>query len=140
MAATREAKRAEGSSAAAGQGLTVDGLVAFGGAAPGEVKLHASRLKAMPLVRALEGGQGAAQGGQQRPWGVFVEYETVTLTVGAGVVADGVGQAAGVAHHGDGAVAQGDELAQAAGLEARGHEEQVAAAVDELRQRMDDGR
>ena len=43
---------------------------------------------------------------------------------------DGVLEAAGLPDHGDGAVAHGDHLAQAAGLGQGGHEEDVGAAVD----------
>ncbi len=41
-----------------------------------------------------------------------------------------VHQAAGTTHHRDGAIPHGDELPHAAGLESRGHEEDVAAGID----------
>ena len=45
---------------------------------------------------------------------------------------DGVGEAAGAAYDRHGAVAHGDQLAEAARLVARGHEEEIAAAVEKL--------
>ena len=48
---------------------------------------------------------------------------------------DGVLQAAGFAHDGQGAVAHGDHLRQAAGLEQGRHEEQIGARVHALGQR-----
>ena len=50
----------------------------------------------------------------------------------AGVVVDGVGEPAGAPRDGHGAVAHGDQLAEAARLEPARHAEDVAAAVDLL--------
>ncbi len=49
-------------------------------------------------------------------------------------VDDGVGQTAGAAHHGQGAVTQAVDLIQAAGLEARRHQEDVGAGLDAVRE------
>ena len=46
------------------------------------------------------------------------------------------GEAAGVAHDRQGAVAHGVHLGQAAGLEARGHEDRVRPCLHEVRERL----
>ena len=45
-------------------------------------------------------------------------------------VDDGIRQAAGAAHNGDGAIPQGDHLGQAAGLALAGHQEEIGSGVD----------
>ena len=45
-------------------------------------------------------------------------------------VDDGIRQAAGAAHNGDGAIPQGDHLRQAAGLALAGHQEEIGSGVD----------
>jgi len=62
--------------------------------------------------------------------GVVVGEAEAVAGPGAGVVGDdGVAQAAGLAHERQGAVAHGGELGEAAGLEERGHEEEVGGGV-----------
>ncbi len=68
----------------------------------------------------VEGEAGRAPGGQGR--GVGVD--------------DGVGEPAGAAHQRQRAVAQGIELRQAARLEARRHDDAVAARHNQVRQRL----
>ena len=58
------------------------------------------------------------------------EGEAVALAGVAVVGMDGVLQTAGLADDRQGAVAQGDQLRQAAGLECGGHQEQIGSSVD----------
>ena len=68
--------------------------------------------------------------------GVIVEEaEAVARAVGFVVGQHGVPQAAGFPNDGQGAIAQGNHLAQAAGLKLRGHEEHVRAGVNAVGQR-----
>ena len=72
-------------------------------------------------------------------WRRLVEEEAGAMTAaGAGglVRSDRIGEAAGVADDRHRAVAHGDELAQPARLVARRHQEEIAAAEDELAQRF----
>ena len=71
---------------------------------------------------------------QQRVGARLVEDEAVA--VGRGGVGHGVGQAAGAAHDRRRPVAQRVHLRQPAGLEQAGHQEQVAAGVDAVRERV----
>src|SRR5271157_3061018 len=77
--------------------------------------------------------QGRLQGGVVR----LVEDVAVTLVLGpVGIVPieDRVRQAAHRPHHGHRAVAQSDHLGEAAGLEEAGHDQDVGACVDQVRQ------
>ncbi len=69
--------------------------------------------------------------------GVVVEEGEAVAVAGELVVAQhGVAQAAGLTDDRYGAVTQGDQLAQTAGLKLAGHEEHVAAGVDLMGQGM----
>ncbi len=71
-----------------------------------------------------------ARGGIEERVGLgWAEDEAVAVRLRVGVE-DRVGQSAGPPHDGDRAVSQGDHLALAAGLEARGHQERVRPGVD----------
>ena len=78
-----------------------------------------------------EGFPGAHDRCVEVHWLVAVEAET-RAGVGAGIVGrHGVHQPAHLAHHRDRAVAHRQQLADAAGLEAAGHQEGIRAAVDQ---------
>jgi hypothetical protein len=71
------------------------------------------------------------------PRGGIAEDETVGRAVGEGclvAIDHRVGQSAGIAHDRRRAVAQAVHLVQAARLEARGHQENVRAGLDQMRQ------
>ena len=51
-------------------------------------------------------------------------------------VDDRIGESADPRNHRDGAVAKRAELCQAAGLEARRHEQRIGAALDDMRKRL----
>ena len=65
---------------------------------------------------------------------VAAERESVARSIPIQVV-DGLGEPADGVHDRHGPVAERDELTQAARLEARGHEKEIAAGVDALRER-----
>lgn len=92
---------------------------------------HAAIAQDRPAAGVAEACQAARDRVGQVLGGVGVKAEAIALVA----FAHGVVQAAGGAHDRDGAVAQRDQLAQAARLIARGHQERVAAGVDPLRQR-----
>ena len=77
---------------------------------------------------------GAADGVQHVVCVVVEEGEAVAVIRELVVGEHGVAQAAGLAHDRYGAVAHGDHLGEAAGLELAGHEEHVRAGVDAVRQ------
>ena len=65
---------------------------------------------------------------------------TPAETRGVVGVDDRVGKAADARHHRHAAIAQAIELGQAAGLEARRHQDRVGAALEQMRQRLVDSR
>src|SRR5579859_3373626 len=101
---------------------------------PGVVLGHGSLHQPAPLVGPSEHGERPLKRLFELVCVCLVEYEAVAHTVCVGPLIHRIGQAAGAPHDRHRAVAQRDHLAQAAGLEARGHEEQVRAAVDLLRE------
>ena len=62
--------------------------------------------------------------------GVIAEGEAVSGVPPGLIGLDGILQAAGLPDNGDGAVAHGDHLTQAAGLALGGHEEQIRTGID----------
>ncbi len=86
------------------------------------------------LGRQLVKAHGLLDGPEQ-PVGVEHVEEKTVARAGAGVqVRDGVVQAAGVVHHRQRAVDGGDHLRQAAGLEPRGHEDEIRRGVGQVLQ------
>ncbi len=64
----------------------------------------------------------------------MLEHEARAFAGGRIERLHGVGQAAGLAHDGDRAVAQAEHLVQAAGLVARRHEQHVCTGLDQVSQ------
>ncbi len=115
----------------------VQGCGALGRAMPRYVGRHAGLDHAVPVVPVgVDGGRAA----QRHPQGLG--RDGAELDAGRGParerhlvgVHDRVGQPAHPRHHGHGAVAQRAELRQSAGLEARRHQQRVAAGLDEVGQ------
>ena len=93
------------------------------------VDLHLPPVCGPPLPYVRRDGDGILKG--------LAPLAAVEETVGIGVetaavVGDGVHQTAGAVAYGQGAVAHGDELGQAAGLEETGNQEGVRARVDQM--------
>ena len=88
---------------------------------------HAGELKRLPFLRVGEGGQGTGQGTEQRAGRVVLEQEPVSR-------GDGVGEPPDLPDHRHRAVPQAVHLIQAARLVARGHQEEIGAAFDPMRQ------
>ena len=65
---------------------------------------------------------------------VVKEREAVARVVVVVIAQHRIAQAAGFAHDGHAAIAQGDHLRQAAGLKLRGHQEHIRAGIDAVRQ------
>ena len=83
---------------------------------------------------------GAADGIEHVVGIVVEEGEAVALVSELVVGENGIPQAAGFTDDRDGAIAQRDHLAEAAGLKLAGHEEHVAAGVDAVGQLMVHGK
>jgi hypothetical protein len=101
---------------------------ARGRAFPVEARRHRGRLHAAPTVVVVVGD---ARPSQRR--GQCGRLRGREQEARAAVV-DRVDQPAGGARHRQGAVAHGDQLREAAGLEAGGHDQYVGARVDAARQ------
>src|SRR5438445_11163703 len=100
------------------------------------VLVHRAAAQLVPKVavaaeRAQRTGERAGEGRSV----VGREREAVAVARVIVEVADGVREAADRAHHGDGPVAERDELPEPARLEARRHEEEIASRVAALRER-----
>ena len=113
--------------------------VGGGAAVPGDVGLHALALQRGPGGAVAHERGGAADGAGERGG---VDGGELEAGGGAGVqrgdvgVDHGVGEAAGAGDDRDAAVAQAVELGQAAGLEARGDDDGVAAGLHQVGERL----
>ena len=74
---------------------------------------------------------GAHQGGVEVDRFIPIEAEAVALLDGGHIGGHGVHQSADAAHHRDGAVTHREQLADAAGLKARRHQEGITAGIDQ---------
>ena len=103
---------------------------------PGEVRGHGPFDQPIPQRFVVEIAHRPLDGVKHVVGVVVGEGEAVAL-VGIYVEGlDAVPEAAGLPDDGDGPVAHGDHLAEAAGLELAGHEEHVRAGVDPVGQRF----
>ena len=75
------------------------------------------------------------QGLQQGTGGGRAEDETVAMAF-VGGIDHGIRQSAGGTHHRGRAIAQAVQLVEAAGFEARGHDENVGPRLDAMGQRL----
>ena len=96
----------------------------------GQVFRHGLADQARHGRLVIIGVQRGVDRGQHGPGAVAPEGEAVPLPGEAVVGAHGVPQAAYLVDDGQGAVALGDELTEAAGLEGRGHQQEVRARID----------
>ena len=119
-----------------GEGFVVEALVGGGRGIPGRVASHAAADDLAPSLGEAVELQGAGDGAEEVDGVVSAEDEADAGVGGWIDILDGVGEAAGGADDGDAAVAHGDELAEAAGFVAGGHEKDVAAGVDLAGQRV----
>ena len=108
--------------------------------APGHVGRHAVALQPPPRRRSR--GTARRRGGSPPPASRRSTGANCTpvATPAASAIVVGVdhrvGQAADARHHRHRAVAQRAKLRQAAGLEARRHQQRIGAALDQMRQRL----
>src|ERR1700693_1676567 len=106
----------------------VEGHVLSGRSGPGEIGPHAAALKFGPWSGLSVHRERAIESVSEGPRAELVEQESRSARVSG--VGHGVGQAACAPCHGDGPVAHGDHLCQAARLVARGDQDHVGAGVD----------
>ena len=106
------------------------------GALPAKVLAHGLVHELVPLVAVIPEQACGTEDGVVHLVSVEVREREAGALAGELVIGDdGVLEAAGLAHHGQGAVAHGDDLREAAGLELGRHEEHVGAGVHALRER-----
>ena len=110
--------------------------ILIGRARPAKVLAHGLRDQLVPSVTVIPEQARRAEHGVAHLVAVKVaKREARALTSKLVVRYHGVLQATGLAHDGQGAVAHGDNLRQAAGLKLRRHQEHVGGGVHALRQR-----
>src|SRR3990172_6141546 len=111
-------------------GSLIELQVRLGGALPGKVRSHGALHQSPPCLGVPKPGDGTVHGSQQGIHGELFEDEAQPpLRIGVEIL-DGVRQAAGSTHHRNGSVTKRDELAEAAGLVAGGHQKNIRSGVD----------
>ena len=110
--------------------------ILIGRTRPAKVLAHGLRDQLIPGLAVIPEQTRRAEYRIAHLVAVKVAKREARALAGKLVVRDhGVLQAAGLAHNGQGAVAHGDDLRQAAGLKLRGHQEHVGSSIHALRQR-----
>src|SRR5215831_21201003 len=101
---------------------------------PGVVLAHGRPLNGAPSLRLAVQRERPSKRVEQSPSSVVRERESRGAGVARRIVTNGVGEAAHAPHHRQGAVAETVHLVETAGLKLRGHQEDVCAALDQMRE------
>src|SRR5207249_10464453 len=103
------------------------------GPLPGKISLHRVASHMLEQEWILIKHQGLADGFGQSSHRIFAELDAVGFLLVFRQVGDGVIQTTSDSDDGDGAVALAVHLVEATGLEARGHQEEIAGRFDAVR-------